>query len=325
MKLASTLLKILSDGHFHSGPELGQLTGCTRSAVWKTIHMLQSKDIEIYSVHGKGYRLHEPVELLDQEKINSGLNEEARSCIKQLDVLFEVDSTNTYLLEVARKENRSGIVCLSEQQRSGRGRRGRSWISPFGGNLYLSFLWRFPFGASQVTGLSLAIAVAVVRALREIGYQSVGVKWPNDIVVSNRKLAGILLEMTGEASGPCSIVMGIGMNVKPNASMAIIDQPWTDLESELGRPVERNDLAARLINCLCEVVEQFERDGLSPFLEEWKNLDVYQGENVELQLPGTRVQGVVRGIDDTGALLLEHDGEVRPYQSGEVSMRAISE
>lgn len=323
MKLALTLLKILSDGYFHSGPELGRLAGCTRSAVWKTIQILQSKNIDIYSVRGKGYRLNSPVELLDLEKIISGLDENARSAIRRIEVLFEVDSTNSHLLEIARQENSSGIVCLAEQQLSGRGRRGRTWVSPFGGNLYLSLLWRFPFGASQVTGLSLAIAVAVGRALKELGLDSTGVKWPNDIVVSERKLAGILLEMAGEAAGPCAVVIGIGLNVKSSETMELIDQPWAGLEPELGRPVARNDFASRLIIHLLEVVRQFERDGLAPFLEEWRSLDAYEGKTVELHLPGKQIRGIVRGVDETGALLLAHEGEVRHYQSGEVSMRTI--
>lgn len=322
MKLASTLLTILADGHFHSGTELGLATGRTRSAIWKAIQKLHSMNIDIYSVRGKGYRLSEPVELLDENRILSGLDEDSRRTLQQLDIFFELDSTNAQLLELSRQGYSNAVMCLAEQQRTGRGRRGRRWVSPFGGNLYLSLLWRFPFGASQVSGLSLAIAVAVSRALREIGLMDAGVKWPNDIVVSNRKLAGILLEMTGEASGPCSVVIGIGLNVKSNEMMATIDQPWTDLESELGEPVGRNNLAARIINQLIAAVKTFEREGLEPFLEEWREIDVYKGKEVELHLLDKQIRGVVKGVDDTGALLLDQGGKVKSYQSGEVSLRA---
>lgn len=324
MKLASTLLTILADGHFHSGTELGQVTGRTRSAIWKAIHSLQAMNIDIYSVRGKGYRLTEPVELLDQDRILFGLDEHARSNLTQLDVFFEVDSTNAHLLEIARQGNASGIVCLAELQNSGRGRRGRTWVSPFGGNLYLSLLWRFSSGAAQIAGLSLAVAVAVSRALREVGLGAAGVKWPNDIVISGRKLAGILLEMAGEASGPCSVVMGVGLNMRGDSTMASIDQPWTDLGTELGKSVGRNDLASRLINYMMDAVVKFERDGLPPFLDEWREMDVFDGKDVELHLPGKQIRGIARGVDETGALLLAQGGEVRRYQSGEVSLRAIT-
>ena len=215
-------------------------------------------------------------------------------------------------------------MCLDEQQRAGRGRRGRTWISPFGGNLYLSLLWRFSSGAAQIAGLSLAIAVAVSRALHEVGLGTAGVKWPNDIVISGRKLAGILLEMAGEASGPCLVVIGVGLNMKSDPTMATIDQPWTDLRTELGKSVGRNDLAARLINYMMDAAVKFERDGLVPFLDEWREMDVFEGKDVELHLPGKQIRGVARGVDETGALLLAQGGEVQRYQSGEVSMRAIT-
>lgn len=324
MKLSSTLLSILADGNFHSGTALGRATGRTRSAIWKAIHTLQSMNIDIYSVRGKGYRLTEPVELLDHDKIFSGLDGIVRSNLMQLEVLFEVDSTNAHLLELARQGNISGMVCLAEQQRAGKGRRGRRWVSPFGGNLYLSLLWRFPSGAAQISGLSLAIAVAVIRALRSAGLGTAGVKWPNDIVVSGRKLAGILLEMAGEASGPCSVVIGVGLNIRSNSTMATIDQPWTDLGSELGRSIARNELAAKLINYLFNAVGVFERDGLAPFLNEWREMDVYEGKEVELLLPDKQLRGIARGVDETGALLLSQGSEVKRYQSGEVSLRVIA-
>lgn len=324
MKFTTILLSILADGHFHSGTELGQLTGRTRSAVWKAIHNLRLKNIEIYSVKGKGYRLTGPVELLDRDRIFSGLNPYTKKHLHQIDVHFELDSTNVYLIDLARKKTMSGYVCVAEQQWGGRGRRGRTWVSPFGGNLYLSLLWRFPFGAAQLSGLSLATAVALSQALREIGLESIGVKWPNDIVLTDRKLAGILLEIAGEASGPCTVILGVGVNVRKNPMMTKIDQPWTDLESELGVPVARNDLVSRVINHLVGVVTQFEQEGLTPFLESWREMDIYKDKEIELYFPDKRVQGIARGVDETGALMIDHGNQVRSYQSGEVSLRAIS-
>ncbi len=327
MNSVSTLMKVLADGQFHSGTKLGQTMGCTRSAIWKVIQSLRDSGIEIFSVRGKGYRLSSQIELLDPDKIFTHLDPIAKKPLEKIEVHFELPSTNTRLLKTVGADGFSGVVCLAEQQTSGRGRRGRTWVSPFGGNLYLSLLWRFAGGADQLAGLSLAMAIAIVRSLREFGLDSVAVKWPNDILVSDRKLAGILLELAGEASGPCSVVIGVGLNVRgASAAMAVVDQPWIDLESLLGRAVGRNELAGKLINHLMSAIQEFESDGLTPFLSEWQTHDSYAGKEVILNLPEGNIQGMVRGVDNTGALLLAQAGEVRRFHSGEISMRrAVSQ
>jgi BirA family biotin operon repressor/biotin-[acetyl-CoA-carboxylase] ligase len=322
MNPVSTLMKVLADGHFHSGTELGQTMSCTRSAVWKVIHSLRTSGIEIYSVRGKGYRLSSQIELLDSEKIFPFLDTKTKKILQKIEVHFELPSTNAHLLESVSTSKNSGVICLAEQQTSGRGRRGRTWVSPFGGNLYISLLWRFTGGAAQLAGLSLAMAIAITRALRESGLDTVAVKWPNDILVSNRKLAGILLELAGEASGPCSVVVGVGLNMRASpAEMATIDQPWIDLESALGRSVGRNEMAGRLINHQLAAIQEFEKDGLAPFLDEWNACDCYSGQEVVLHLPEENIRGVVRGVDNSGALLLAQAGEMRRFHSGEISMR----
>jgi BirA family biotin operon repressor/biotin-[acetyl-CoA-carboxylase] ligase len=174
----------------------------------------------------------------------------------------------------------------------------------------------------QLGGLSLAIAVALARALRETGLTEIGVKWPNDILVGERKLAGILLEVAGEAAGCCDVVIGVGINVRmPVAAGQQIDQAWTDVETVLGKPVGRNRLAGALLSNLISVVREFEVDGLSPFLDEWQRMDCFAGREVQLQLPNETVQGVARGVDASGALILAKSGELRRYHSGEVSLR----
>jgi BirA family biotin operon repressor/biotin-[acetyl-CoA-carboxylase] ligase len=335
------LLSLLADGQFHSGPELGRETGRTRTAVWKTIKSLQQSGLTIYSVRGKGYRLAEPIELLNQEAIHAAFDKIAMShfsqpgdphtanFLRRLEVFTDIQSTNAYLLEAAKRGESSGFACLAEQQQAGRGRRGRQWVSPFGGNLYLSLLWQFNAGASQLGGLSLAIAVAVMRALRETGLTTSGVKWPNDILVGGRKLAGILLELAGEAAGPCAVVVGVGLNVRAAESeMAAVAQPWTDLESELGKTVARNMLAAQLLYQLIIAVREFESQGLRPFLKEWATHDVFMDCEVSLDLPQGQIQGIARGVDESGALLLavagEERGTVQRFHSGEVSMRAAA-
>lgn len=325
MNLPSTVIMILADGLFHSGTELGRSIGCSRSAVWKAIHSLCDSGIEIYSVRGKGYRLAKQVELLDAQKIHSYLDTETATALRKLEVHFELPSTNSHLLKTVNENTSSGMVCLAERQTAGRGRRGRTWVSPFGGNFYFSLLWRFAIGAAQLTGLSLAMAIAVTRALRESGLDTVSVKWPNDILVSKRKLAGILLELAGESSGPCTVVVGVGLNIRSSApGMSAIDQPWIDLESALGRSVNRNELAGKLINHLVVAIKDFEQSGLAPFLHEWQLCDEYAGQEVVLHLPDGEIRGIVRGVDHSGALLLAQAGEVRRFHSGEISLRAAA-
>nr|CAI78675.1 Biotin-(acetyl-CoA carboxylase) ligase [uncultured Gammaproteobacteria bacterium] len=327
--LEQTLILQLADGQFHSGTALGQQTGRTRTAVWKAIRSLQQNGLSIYSVRGKGYRLAEAVELLNREEILTLLNEvevrkNAPKYLQQLDVFYDIESTNAYLLDVAKKSPQTAHACLAEQQSSGRGRRGRHWISPFGGNLYFSLLWQFSAGASQLGGLSLAVAVAVMRVLAALGLRSAGVKWPNDILVNGKKLAGILLEVSGEAAGPCAVVIGVGLNVRGGGqAMSALDQPWTDLETGLGKPVSRNHLASQLICHLIDVLREFETGGLSPFLKEWAIYDVFADSKVVLNTPQGNIHGIARGVDETGALILVTTEGVQRYHSGEVSLRAV--
>jgi len=324
MTLDQMVLVQLADGEFHSGPVLGQVTGRSRTAVWKAIQSLQDTGLEIYCVRGKGYRLVRPIELLNREHILTALSIRMRQFVQQLDVYHEVDSTNACLLEVARQGKISGHVCIAECQRAGRGRRGRQWISPLGGNLYLSLLWRFNTGAAALGGLSLAIAVAVMRALCDVGLDSIQLKWPNDIWVDGQKLAGILLELAGEATGPCAVVIGVGLNIRtPTAEMSAVEQPWTDLESAMGKTVSRNELAASLLDHLLCAIVDFERQGLALFMDEWAQRDVLVGNEITLDLPAGPLQGVARGVDENGALLLACNGELQRHHSGEVSVRRL--
>ena len=301
---------------------MGAEIGCSRAAIWKIVQSLQNTGVEIYSVRGRGYRLARGIELLSAADILASMQPLLRSHVEQLHVHYEMRSTNAYLLERSRQSDYSGHVCFAESQSEGRGRRGREWVSPFGGNIYMSLLWRFPTGAMQLGGLSLAIAVAVARALRETGLTDIGVKWPNDILVGKCKLAGILLEVAGEASGSCDVVIGVGINVRmPVTAGQKINQAWTDVETTLGKPVGRNRLAGVLLSHLISVVREFEVDGLSPFLGEWQRMDRYAGHEVLLQLPNETVQGIARGVDASGALILAKGGELRRYHSGEVSLR----
>lgn len=322
MRFVSQVLSILADGEFHSGQRLAREMGVTRATVWKTLESAKSSGLDIFAVRGRGYRLAQPLELLDKQAIENSLSLAAAEKVAALHILWQTDSTNRYLLDIPPQEKMNGTVCLAELQTKGRGRRGRVWISPLGANIYLSLLWRFNVGPDQLSGLSLAAAVAVVRAIKKRGIDGVGVKWPNDVITEKGKLAGILLEMSGEASGPCTVVVGIGLNIKLSKNSGQqIDQPWTDLSALSHKPIKRNLLVGHLISELIEAFREFERNGLQPFLPEWRQWDYYDGKSVVLQSANDTIHGVVRGVDDKGALQLVKNGKLSVFHHGEVSLR----
>jgi BirA family biotin operon repressor/biotin-[acetyl-CoA-carboxylase] ligase len=321
------LLSLLSDSRFHSGQALGAALGVTRSAVWKAMRVCAQHGIEIHSVRGKGYRLTQKLDLLHEQAIRQNLETHAERLLTRLEIHATLDSTSKHLLRMPDNESASGIACLAESQHAGRGRHGRRWTSPFGANIYLSVLWRFAAGPAALSGLSLAIGVAVLQALQAMGVRVCGLKWPNDILCEGRKLAGILLDIKGEASGPSSAVVGIGVNVRmPEVAAMEIDQPWTDIyhvAAHVHSP-PRNQIAAQLLGQVLIALDEFDHAGFAPFQERWMRWDCFAGRRVSLQLPTQTVQGRAHGIDERGALLLEVQGEVRAFTGGEVRLRAAS-
>jgi len=318
------ILALLADGGFHSGAELAAALGVSRSAVWKQLNGLESLGVQHAAVSGKGYRLSRPIELLDGAKILGHLGEQHRAQISRLEIHDQIDSTNTYLSGLARQNAPSGSVCLAERQTAGKGRRGRQWISPYGSNILLSILWRFQHGPAAISALSLAIGVAVIRALRRLGIDNAGLKWPNDIYSEGKKLGGILIEVAGENEGPCYAVTGLGLNLfLPEEEAGAIDQPWTDLGRIAGgRPVGRNQLAGELIDQLFKVLTGFEQTGLAAYLDEWREYDCLCGESASVFIGAQQFDGTLEGIDAQGFLLMrDADDRLRAFASGEVSFR----
>lgn len=263
------------------------------------------------------------MDLLDRDSILAGLTDAARAGLSRLEVYPVLDSTNNYLLSKVGQNWPSGAVCLAEQQQAGRGRQGRSWLSPFAAGLAGSLLWRFPVAAAALSGLSLATGIAVARSLRAMGVAEVGLKWPNDVWWHGRKLGGILLESGGKA-GAFFVVAGVGLNVAlPKSEAMVIDQPWVDLAEILGADrVSRNRLAAVLISEWIETFVRFQQSGFADLAATWADFDQIAGQAVCLNLPNAVVSGVARGVDATGALLLETaDGRMTPYIGGEISLR----
>ncbi|OQP30086.1 bifunctional biotin--[acetyl-CoA-carboxylase] ligase/biotin operon repressor BirA [Pantoea latae] len=308
------LVEILADGEFHSGEQLGDTLGMSRAAINKHIQTLKSWGLDIYTVTGKGYSLPAPMQLLDRAAILAQLNQ------PRLEVIPVIDSTNQYLLD-RMNTLQSGDACIAEYQQAGRGRRGRQWFSPFGANLYMSMYWRLEQGPAAAMGLSLVIGIVMAETLQQLGAQDVRVKWPNDLYLNDRKLAGILVELTGKTGDAAQIVMGAGINLAMRgAETAQINQGWINLQ-EAGIAINRNDLAAKLINSLREALPLFERDGLAPFTHRWKALDNFIDRPVKLLIGDREIHGIARGIDKQGGLVLEQDGELKSWVGGEISLR----
>lgn len=322
------LLQILADGQFHSGTELAGQLGLSRSAVWKHINGLEEQGIVITAVTGKGYRLHTALELLDQSLIHALLNLATQQCLTELEIHDQIDSTNSYLVALSHtKPDTSAIVCLAEQQTAGKGRRGRQWISPFGSNIYASIVWKFEQGPTNLSGLSLAIGVAVIKALQIHGIQGAGLKWPNDIYWRQRKLGGILVEVSGESDGPCHAVIGLGLNLfLADQDGSEIKQDWVDINEILGQThqLSRNQLVATLIEQLLAVISQYTDASFVLYRDQWRQFDCMQGQQVSLYMGNTKIDGTVIGINDDGLLLLQTgSGTVQSFASGEVSFRRL--
>lgn len=318
------LLHLLSDNAIHSGRELAEALGLSRSAVWKSLQELEKLGLSVHAVRGRGYRMPHPVEMLEPDSLNQHLHPATRERISSLDIHPCLDSTNTYLMQRARNGTGScGQVCLADSQGSGRGRMGRSWLSPPGANIYLSVLWHFEDHA-YLTGLSLAVGVAVARALVASSLTEVNLKWPNDILWQDHKLGGILIEATGTAHGGCQVVIGLGINrYLPPQLAERIDQAWIDLHRIQGRDMPaRNVLIARILNEMIPLLVSYPRQGLAAWLDEWKTLHHWKGREVVLLQGERHIRGILQDISDQGLLILRSpDGTLHEYGSGDVRLQ----
>jgi BirA family biotin operon repressor/biotin-[acetyl-CoA-carboxylase] ligase len=276
-------------------------------------------------VTGRGYKLDTPLTLLDRAHLLKLLDNAAVKIRDRLHIMDEVDSTNRYLVEhVASDRDINGAVCITETQSSGRGRRGRSWIATPYCNLMLSMAWRFPGGPGLVSGLSLAAGVALARALEEYGVSGAGLKWPNDVLWDNRKLAGLLVDVQGEAAGPTLVILGVGINGHISQhDAAHIDQPWADLQGITGKTTDRNRLAALVIRHLLDMFQLFADKGFAPFREEWQRRHLFHGRRVRLIQGDREFSGTAEGIDEAGGLIIRQARHRQVFHSGEVSLRPV--
>ncbi|WNL38798.1 biotin--[acetyl-CoA-carboxylase] ligase [Halomonas sp. PAMB 3264] len=319
------LMRLLSDGDVHSGEALGQALGVSRAAVWKQLKKLDAMGVELVAVKGRGYRLAQPLEPLDGKRVVSELPAEARHLLARLFVEDQLASSNEYLRARFDQGAGHGEVCLVELQTAGRGRRGRVWSTPWGQSLMLSLGWRFEAGVASLEGLSLAVGVVVAQVLERHGVTP-KLKWPNDVLLSDKggelgKLAGILIEVTGDAAGPCEAVIGMGMNLfLPQSLRETIDQPVAALFDEVPT-LSRNQLAAEVIAGLLAMLAGFEEHGFGIWRDEWNARHAYKGLGVRV-IQGARESEAVAGdVDDSGNLWVNESGQTRRLSGGEISVR----
>jgi len=319
------VLRLLADGERHSGEALAAELGISRAAVWKQIRGLERLDVGVDAVRGKGYRLRRPVDLLDAGTISAALGKPVLRAIEQLDVLEEVDSTNSFLVTGPKPAPRKLRVCLAEYQTGGRGRRGRMWLAPFGRGLCMSVGWQFASQPRDLAALALAAGVIARRSLIALTGLPIEIKWPNDLLFAGKKIGGILVELAAEGHGPCHAVVGIGVNVSAAPALSGSPGAWAggavDLATATGeRPPSRNALAAALIEELAGMLQRYADDGFSGYHAELADADYLQGRRVAAD----GVVGAAIGIGADGMLLIETDAGVSKVLAGDVSVRPES-
>ena len=320
------LLRLLADGALHSGEELAAALSISRAAVWKRLQQLEEWDIAFEATPGSGYRLESPLDLLDAAAIQARLPAAARECLRNLEVHASLESTNDRLLAVNDLPAGRFDACLAEFQSAGRGRRGRRWVAPFASGLCLSVNWNYRDAPATLSALSLAAGVAARRALRRLGFPGLSLKWPNDIVHADGKVGGILIDLRGEAAGPAYFVVGIGINIrlpaKVREGLRAEGVEALDLAS-IGQAPKRNEAAAVLIAELTTALLEFGGRGMAAFVDEWQEADALAGRAVRVLQGSRHLDGLARGVDGDGALMLETGGVRRRILSGEVSVRQI--
>ena len=323
--LTFPILNLLADGQFHSGEALAQRFKVTRATIWNALKHAESLGVEVFSVRGRGYKLPQAIELLNKNLVLAAIGAQREWFNVQL--LDEVVSTNTYLMQ--QKDAAHATCVAAHVQTKGKGRRGRTWVSQLGASLTFSLLWRFSCGAAGLSGLSLAVGVALIRAFNSLGVNNVQLKWPNDVLVTNKntpkKLAGILIELQGDLEGPSAAVIGVGVNLNlPKNVLESIDQPATDLISVSEKSINQSELLGVILMQLADILSTFESHGFIGLRDEWLRYHAYQNKPVRMLLPnGTDVQGVVKSVADDGILLVETALGLQRFSAGEISLRGV--
>ncbi|HLB55982.1 MAG TPA: biotin--[acetyl-CoA-carboxylase] ligase [Coxiellaceae bacterium] len=324
MRNLKSVLTLLSDGKRYSGEIIAKKLKMTRAGVWKIIQYANTVGIKINGITRIGYQITHPISFLSPVKIKEHLSKDQKKNIKIIEVFDEIDSTNSYLLQRIYEFSKIPRICLAEQQTDGRGRRGRIWHSPFAQNIYLSLLWKFSLARSDLNGLSLVIAIAIAEVLEKLKMpKKIKIKWPNDIFIDEKKCAGILIETRGEMHDGAQVVIGIGINVNMQASTEKeISQKWTSLSRELNHAIDRNELAAHVIDKVIADIERFDAKGFLPFQFLFEKYDMTFSQEIQIQFDNKSIKGKACGIDQQGRLILMTKEGRMHISIGDVSMQA---
>lgn len=320
LQVQRQLLAVLADGGFHSGQALAERFGVSRTAIANYINDLEQVGLDVYKVKGKGYGLARPLLLLDAQRIKQLQSSIAAPVLVQ----HITDSTNMQLMQMLHNTATpiKATVVVAEAQTAGRGRRGRPWYSPYGSNLYFSYYWRLEQGVQAAMGLSLVAGCALCSLLRREYQVNAQLKWPNDIYINDHKIAGVLVELAGQADAACNVIIGIGLNIAlPETALQHINQPYADLTQATGQLIDRNKLIVQLQDELTNALNTFEKKGFKPFQQIFNQYDVFAKCLVSISGSAT-ASGICLGVDENGAVLLEQDGNIQAYYGGEISLRA---
>jgi len=327
MQDQSTLISLLNRPGTHSGTKLGEALGISRVAVQKRIQVLVDNGLPINAVSGKGYSLESGVTLLSAETIAAqiiSIDPDSQGRFTSLEVMQSLPSSNDHLLAQTMTEGKMR-VCVTEAQDAGRGRRGNDWQSAAYRNIMLSVSWSFSNWPETITGLGLAVAQSAVELLNAEYGLDVKIKWPNDLMVGNDKLGGILIDVVGESSGACNVVIGLGLNVhQPDWSATNSDYQWQDLKS-LGIELDRSILIGQIVAAWLAMLIEFEKTGFAPLTDRWNKLSSYAGKRIRVGEHNDHIKGKMLGVDSVGALLVEDDdGKTHRFSESNVSVRLMA-
>ncbi len=325
LKQQLQLLHLIGDGGFHDIDTLAANMAATPQAVSALLSQLDDDGFVVRVRNETEYALDMPVDWLSEGSIREYLEPIAAQCFKRIEVLDSVDSTSRWLAQCPPPEVHRATVCMAESQSAGRGRLGRTWVSPPAVNLYLSLNWRFEAGPEVVQGLSLALGVALAEACENLGIPGVGLKWPNDLVCTRGKLGGILIELGRDGSAgvgpPVCAIIGIGINANRSSPQSqVIDQPAADLNTLKGGQISRNRLAGEVLNKTHQVLAAYMLDGFAPYRERWLQRDIFLNQQVEISGGSRTLAGTAIGIDERGAYLVHTADGTLPIMSGTVRL-----
>lgn len=324
--MKTEILKLLreTDGYV-SGQQISRQFGVSRTAVWKVIRQLQEEGYQVEAVRNKGYHIVDSPDVMTKEEISSLMNTRwAGRNILYYDV---TDSTNLRIKQAGDEGAPHGTLAVADRQTAGRGRRGRTWESPAGSSIYMSILLRPEIAPNKASMLTLVMALSVAEGIRQcIGDGGdIQIKWPNDIIINGKKLAGILTEMSSQIDYINHVTIGVGINVNTTDFPEEIAQTATSLQIECGHSVKRAHLIAAVMERLEENYETFLKTGdLSGLINQYSALLVNRDRDVQIIGAKETYQAHAIGIDHTGELIVRReDGSIEKINTGEVSVRGV--